>query len=209
MFVEWLCLVQQGLYLARGKQRDENKGIMITGEHGIIRFPEPDDALFLRQLYVAGPTRAALLDPRREPLMPTMREIREMLARKDAAQGLMYTVEDTTGVLRGWCGLRGINYEARYAELVLLFADETRYHAAIADEPLDFLLARAFTQLRLYKVVALCLDTETHLSQYLERRSFVCVGAQRQALFSGGAWHDLRTYALTAHSCAPSGATNP
>ncbi len=188
---------------------------MIPGEHTTIRFPEPDDALFLRQLYVAGPRRAALLDVRREPLLPTTGDIREMLARKDAVQGLMYTVEDAAGALCGWCGLRGINYEAQFAELVLLFADDGHYDTAVADEPLDFLLDRAFINLRLRKVVTLCLETEAGLGRCLERRDFRSAGVQRDAFYGGGAWHDINTYvgtvsALTVRDAASaSGVANP
>ncbi|MCK5860969.1 MAG: hypothetical protein KAH38_00700 [Candidatus Hydrogenedentes bacterium] len=178
---------------------------MITGEHGYIRFSEADDALFLRQLYLDKPRRAALLDTRREPIMPTTRDIRDMLARKDAAQGLMYTVEDTAGVLKGWCGLRGINYEARYAELVLLFAAEEDYGSPLADETLDFLLGQAFKHFMLHKVLVLCLDTESALMQCLRRKDFACAGAQRQALFSSGVWNDLQMFTLAASDAGVSG----
>ncbi len=170
---------------------------MITGEHTHIRFPELDDAFFVRQLYVAGPKRAALLDSRREPILPTTPEIQKTLLRKGAAQGLMYSVEDTTGALCGWCGLRGINYEAQYAELVLLFVDAAAYDTA-ADEVLTFLLGQAFTRFRLYKVLVLSLDTEHALMHCLERHGFAFAGAQRRALFTGGDWRDLRTYTLKA-----------
>jgi RimJ/RimL family protein N-acetyltransferase len=169
---------------------------MITVKHGYIRFSEADDALFLRDLYLHAPKRAALLDTRREPLMPAVSEVRDMLARKDAAHGLMYTVEDTTGALKGWCSLRGVNYEAGYGEIMFLFASEEDYHNALADETMEYLLERAFNQFHLYKVLVLCLDMEQALMQYLERKGFSRAGTQRQALFSGGAWHDLHIYTL-------------
>jgi len=178
---------------------------MITCEHGYIRFSEADDALFLRQLYLEKPRRAALLDTRREPIMPSTQEVRDMLARKDAAQGLMYTVEDSTGVLKGWVGLRGINYEARYAELVLLFASAEDYSGALADEALEFLLGSAFNHFMLHKVLVLCLDTERALMEYLQRKKFVDAGTQRQALFSGGVSHDLHIFTLIAQDDAALG----
>ena len=169
---------------------------MITVAHGYIRFSEAEDAFFLRDLYLNAPKRAALLDTRREPLMPTVSEVRELLARKDAAHGLMYTVEDTTGALKGWCSLRGVNYEAGYGELMFLFDSEEDYHNAIADETMGYLLGRAFRQFNLYKVLVLCLDMEQALMQYLERKGFSRAGTQRQALFSGGTWHDLHIFTL-------------
>lgn len=171
---------------------------MITVEHGYIRFSEADDAPFLRQLYLEKPKRAALLDTRREPIMPTVQEVRKLLARKDAAHGLMYTVEDNTGMLKGWCSLRGVNYEASYGELMFLFADEDTYKSALADETLEYLLGRAFKHFKLYKVLVLCLDVEKALMGYLEKKGFSRAGAQRQALFSGGKWHDLYIYTLRA-----------
>ena len=179
---------------------------MITVEHGYIRFSEADDVPFLRQLYLEKPRRAALLDTRREPIMPSAQELREMLARKDAVQGLMYTVEDNTGMLKGWCGLRGINYEARYAELVLLFASGESYGDALADETLDYLLGRAFRHFMLHKVLVLCLNTEPELRAYLKRKGFIHAGAQRQALFSGGVWNDLNMFTLSAPDDAPQNA---
>ena len=171
---------------------------MITIEHGYIRFSEADDAPFVRHLYLDKPKRAALLDTRREPVMPTVQEVRELLARKDAAHGLMYTVEDNTGALKGWCSLRGVNYEASYGELMFLFASEKDYDGALADETLEYLLGRAFRQFKLYKALVLCLDVEQALAGFLEGKGFSRAGAQRQALFSGGAWHDLYIYTLRA-----------
>ena len=173
---------------------------MITVEHGYIRFSEADDTLFLRGLYLEKPRRAALLDTRREPILPTVRDICDMLAKKDAAHGLMYTIEDTTGTLKGWCSLRGINYEARYAEVMFIFASAEDYDSALAEETLAYLLNRAFTHYKLYKVLVLCLDAETALKRFLERHGFNHAGVQRQSLYSGGAWHDLHVFTLSAQA---------
>ncbi len=181
---------------------------MFIGSHTHIRYSEPDDARFVQSLYLEGPPRAALLDVRRERPMPTIQEVREMLTQKDAMRGMLFTVEDLDGRLTGWCGLRGVNPEARFAEMMLLFADAAAYDAPGANEVIDFLLDHAFGRFGLGKVIALSLDVETTLGVCLERRGFLACGAQRHALFSGGVWHDLETWTLFARDRRPSTSGN-
>lgn len=166
---------------------------MIIGTQACLRYSEPDDVSFLFRLYLDGGPRAALLDTRRERMQPTMQELRDLLEQKDAARGLLYTVEDEDGRIQGWCGVRGVNYEARFAEIALIFEEQERYASPMADEALAFVLDRAFGQLGLRKVMILCLDCEPALRGCLLRAGFVSCGVQRQALYSGGVWHDMET----------------
>ncbi len=171
---------------------------MITREHVLLRFSEPDDAAFLQTLYIEGPVRAALLDGRREPMLPTRWELTEMLTKRDAMRGLSYTVEDREGRLIGWCGLRGISYEARYAEIVLVLKSELDYHSGAADEALTCLMETAFAQFGLAKVIATCLDAEPFWRDCLCRQGFFSCGVQRHIAYSGGAWRNLETFARFA-----------
>lgn len=169
---------------------------MISGTHIRIRLAEADDAPFIHRLYVTGPPKAALLDARREMPLPATRDIREMLEKKDALRGLIYSIENKEGCLCGFCALRGLNYEVRYAEVALVFQEEGLYCDDSAEEAWGFLLERAFRQYGLVKVIALCLDVEQGLRVSLEQRRFALCGIQREALYAAGHWRDLATYVL-------------
>ena len=181
---------------------------MFIGSHAHIRYSEPDDARFVKSLYLEGPPRAALLDVRRERPMPTLQEVRDMLSQKDAMRGMLFTVEDLEGRLTGWCGLRGVNPEARFAEMTLLYTDDAAYNAPGAEEVIDFLLDHAFGRFGLAKIIVMSLDVETALSACLERRGFLACGTQRHTLFSGGGWHDLKTWTLFARDRHPNASGN-
>ena len=169
---------------------------MILGTHSRLRFSEPEDARFYRDLYVEGGPKAALLDVRREFGLPTLQEIRDLLKKSEAARAYLFTVEDVEGNLRGWCGLRGLNVEGAYCELFLVFNAQEDYTTPLARETLAVLLYRAFKQLGLRKVLATCLDSEPLLRACLLDHGFRSCGVQREAVFGGGAWHDLDTLSL-------------
>ncbi len=189
---------------------------MITGAYTTVRFSEPEDACFYRDLYLAGGPRAALLDARRECGLPTLREIQDLLQKSEAARAFLFTVEDLEGNLRGWCGLRALNIEAAFCELFLVFAATPDYSGPLADETLGVLLQRAFKQLGLCKVLATCLDCEGALHACLLRHGFHSCGVQRDVLYSKGAWHgmdtlvlDKETYTSNTAEGAGAGATPP
>lgn len=183
---------------------------MIVSEKSLLRFSEPEDAIFYKTLYVEGGPKAALLDARREFAQPSLAEIQEILRKSEAARALLFTVEDREGRLRGWCGLRALSMEARYCELFLVFASEEDYAGRVAQEALAALLDRAFSQLNLDKVIATCLDVEEALHACLLQAGFLSCGVQREVLFSGGVWRgldtlvlDRQTYTARAEKCAP------
>ncbi len=167
---------------------------MITGTHTVIRTAEKDDAPRLLEAYRGAVLRATLLDQRREPVQPTRDELGEMLAAKEASRGLFYAVEDPEGRVLGFCGLRGVNQEAQFAEAMLLFTDTAAEAGPAGDETAAFLLDQARGRLHLAKMMTTALDSETGLAELLARNGFVCEGAQRQAVYSGGRWHDLQTW---------------
>lgn len=169
---------------------------MIRGDHTYIRGTEQDDVELLYRLYMQGPPRAGLLDARREPLLPNRDEIRDLLTRKEIADGSFYTVEDTTGDIVGFCSLRGHSAEGRFAEYSIQFADTSLYDTPLAGEAHAFLLDRAFVRLGMRKVLAYALEKETELRDFLLRQGFRSAGVQRQVLYTGGRWNDLETLAL-------------
>lgn len=171
---------------------------MIQGTYTYIRTTDPDDAPALYGLYDMRRPRAALLDMRREPLMPTRDELREMLGRKEAARGAFFTIEDRTGAIIGFCGVRGASLEARFAEATLMMCRESDCATPEADEALAFLRSRGFEWLRLHKLVAHCLDRESELRGALMRHGFVSEGVQREVLYAAGRRHNLEVLSLFA-----------
>jgi RimJ/RimL family protein N-acetyltransferase len=173
---------------------------VIRGKHSVLRFSEPDDACFYRDLYLEGAPRAALLDVRREYGLPTLQDIQELLKKSEASRAFLFTIEDTDGHLAGWCGLRALNIEAQYCELFMVFASDADYSGPVANETLSVLLGRAFNQLGLRKVMATCLDCEMPLHACLLRHGFVSCGIQRDILYGSGAWRSLDTLAITGEA---------
>ncbi len=168
---------------------------MITGEHSVIRMAEPDDAYELRRLYDPERPRSALLDRRREIMLPSVDELREGLARPEKS-GVLYAVEDKTGGIRGFCSLRGASAELRYGEIILPLFEDADYREALAQEVLAYLCRLAFRDRRMNKVLAHCLGDETEWRALLAERGFRSNGVQRQVLWTLGRWHDIETLTL-------------
>jgi RimJ/RimL family protein N-acetyltransferase len=171
---------------------------MITGEYTQIRTADPDDAPTMHQLYTSAVSRSALLDPRREPVLPNADELREALGTKDAMKGNFFAIEDRSGIVRGFCMLRGSSKEAGYGEFNLMLLDAADYDLPLAEEAFRFAHARAFERLRTRKLIAHCLDTEQPLHDFLLRCGFECNGTQREVFFGAGRWHNLHTFSLFA-----------
>lgn len=169
---------------------------MVTGEHTYIRTADPDDAAAMRQLYAGEAPRSALLDARREPILPTEDELREALSTKDAMKGNFFAIEDRAGVVQGFCVLRGASKDAAYGEFGLMLLDEAALEGPIAEEAFRFAYQRGFERLRLRKMLAHCLETETALRAFLVRCGFVSTGVQREVFYGRGRWHNLETFSL-------------
>ncbi len=172
---------------------------MITGAHSIIRTAEADDAAFLRRLYDPDRPRAALLDRRREPLTPTLDELREVLGGRTKgrqAPSEFLAVEDTTGSVVGFCTMRTSKQERNYAQFVLMLFEEDAYDSPLAEETLAFLKFRAFQELKLNKATAHCLDCESGFRNLLVRNGFESDGVQREVLFTRGRWHNVESMTL-------------
>lgn len=168
---------------------------MIKKNHAIVRSADRFDASRLLGFYLHKPAFACLLDTKREPLMPNLSELEELLQHKDTAQSF-YAVENKEGDVRGFLVLKGINPEVLFGEIMLLFEEEVYDNEeALIDEALEFVETRAFQQLHLRKLMTTCLDDETHLRQFLLSHSYQCEGCMREVLFTCGKWHNLETWA--------------
>lgn len=169
---------------------------MIVEEHGTIRTAGPDDAAFLKQLYARGKPLAGLLDPKREFAQPTEDELRELLGTKDFQQTGFYAVEDSEGIVQGFCALRTSNTETFMGQFVYMLFDETRYESPLSDVVWRFMTNDAFLVKRLNKMMAHCLDREDALRSFLAARGFESDGIQREVLYAGGRWHNLESLTL-------------
>jgi len=179
---------------------------MITGDYAVIRAADPDDAVALQALYDPARPRSCLLDSRRELMTPTCEEVREVLSQKDLMRGVFLVVEDKEGCIRGFCSLRGVNPEASFAELVILFCDDADFDAPLAREVLDFLLQQAFERVKLNKVVAHALEDELVFRAFLQRNHFQSDGIQRDVVFTLGRWHSLESFSLFRSATSYGGA---
>lgn len=169
---------------------------MLRSEHGYIRMTEEDDAACLHELYAARAPRFALLDLKREPVMPTLFEVTETLASKEAAKSLFFTLEFPTGDVAGFMVLRGLIQESGYCELAPMFLREEDVLAPLAEWALGMALERAFGVLRMRKVAAHALNREAHLRDFYARHGFAHDGTQREVVFSQGQWFDVASYSL-------------
>ena len=169
---------------------------MIVGTYTRIRTAEPDDVFAMRRLYRPVVPRACFLDRKRELTPPTTDELREMFQRKDVQSGVLYTVEDAEGNIRGFGALRGAGPEVAFGEVALMFPRDHDYTTPEVAEALRFLCDRAFMRNRLNKVVAHTLDSEHLLKTLLREFGFASDGVQRDILFTQGRWFSLESMSL-------------
>ncbi|MGC8737605.1 MAG: GNAT family N-acetyltransferase [Candidatus Hydrogenedens sp.] len=173
---------------------------MIKKTYATIRNADRFDAKELLRFYLHKPIFATLLDTKREPLMPNLSELEELLQHKDTAQSF-YAVENKIGDISGFVILKGINAEALFGEMMLLFENETYDNeSALIGEALEFIEVRAFQQLHLRKLMTTCLDVEERLRNFLLNHSYQCEGCMREVLFTCGKWHNLETWAKFQNS---------
>jgi len=171
---------------------------MISGTHVILRTAEADDAADFRRLYYPAYPRPALLDRRREYPFPTTSDLREFLTSgpKETAALDMLAIEDTTGIIRGYCAMRPAAVELSYAEIAIMFHDNAECASPLGSETLEILLNMAFTNKRLRKAVAHTLDQEIELRALMANRGFHSGGVQRDVIYFDGRYHDLEALYL-------------
>ena len=166
-------------------------GLVIEQTDTYIRTTDPDDATTLVQLYAWSDVRCALLDQKREPMMPTVDELREILASPEAAKGAFHTLEDGTGQIRGFCCLRGLSQDTSFCEVSILPLSEANLELPCIDAGMKFILKRAFAHHGLQKVMTHVLDKETRVRAFYLEHGFSSAGTQREALYANGKYHDI------------------
>jgi len=168
---------------------------MITGQYTRIRTADMDDAETLADLYKPDFPRSFLLDLRRELQILAPDSIRELLTHKEIKSGVLYTVEDKGGRIRGICSLKPAVPALFYAEILVAFLDLQDYETPIGEEAMEFLKKRAFVEQKLNKILAQCLENETAYRHLLIQQGFESDGIQRDVLFSQGRYYNLETLA--------------
>lgn len=169
---------------------------MIVGEHAVVRIADPDDAVSLAQLFDPQVPRSFSLNMRRELQYLTIDDLREALNHKDFRAGLFYTIEDITGLVRGFFSIKTPLPEVNYSEFLFGLASSEDYNSPLAANAMEILERLAFVEKRLNKLVAQCLENETDFRALLEARGFQSDGVQRDVLFTGGRYLDLETLTL-------------
>jgi RimJ/RimL family protein N-acetyltransferase len=169
---------------------------MITGQYSCIRTTERDDVAALQRLYALPLPPASLMDRRREPMRPTRVELCEMVRREDANAPALYTVEDRTGEIRGFCMFRASGQDLAAAHAAWLFFEDDAYDGPAADEAFLHFAREAFVRRRLNKMAAHCADYEKAFRRFLTARGFQSDGVQREVYFGGGRWHDVESLSL-------------
>jgi len=151
------------------------------------------------RLYDPRRPRSGLLDRRAELLVPTLDQLRELLRKKnDPSQPDFYAVEDTTGVIHGFCSLRSMHPEVRYAHALVMLLDDADYATPLARESGDFLAERAFKRLKLNKIVGQCLDSEVACRAFWLCQGFESDGVMRDVLYANGRWYSQESLTLFA-----------
>ncbi len=170
---------------------------MIRGKYSAIRSAEADDAAVLKTFYDPSRPRSCLLDMRRELLLPSLDELREVLGQKEQGKPIFYAVENLTGEVRGFCSMRGQSLESTYGEFVVVL-DDADLDTPLAVEVFQFLANQAFVRMRFNKILTHCLDSEQEYRAYLLRHGFKSDGVQRDVTFMLGRWHNLEAFSLFA-----------
>lgn len=169
---------------------------MITSEHAVVRTADPDDARRILQLYDPSYPRSGLLDGHLEMVRPTLDELRAVLVRKDAPLGMLYAIENREGDIRGLCTFRGVDFDASFAEVYIVFAHDEDYAGPLAVEVLDYLRQRIFGRSRIHKMVTRCLDGEIAYRDFLLGQEFESAGVQREVFAGPERWHNQETLVL-------------
>lgn len=169
---------------------------MITLDNGYIRMAEPDDARTLWWLYFDGNPRAGLLDNRREPLIPTVDELRELLGRHEAAMGNLFAIENNVGEVAGFCNLRGMTQDTGFGDLAVMFHSDNTFQTTLADSVMHFVFERSFEKSQRKRIYASILSCESCLRDFLIRHGFESNGVQREVIYARGTWLDIESLSL-------------
>jgi RimJ/RimL family protein N-acetyltransferase len=129
-------------------------------------------------------------------MVPTVDELREVLARRDIVTGSFFVVEDQEGEVRGCGVLRAARIESEFAEVIVGLADDADYATPLADDVLGYLRRIALVDKKLNKVVTYCLLSEQPYRDLLVRHGFQSDGVQRQIMYTLGRYHDLESLSL-------------
>ena len=136
------------------------------------------------------------MDQKREYIIPTTDELRELLGGVKNMGGVLNAVEDLSGNVRGFCTVRSAPGEMPVGQFALMMLDEGDYARPIMDDIMNYLVAEAFQRRGQHKVMVYRLDYETKIRDLYLAHGFESDGFQREVLFAGGRWLDLESLTL-------------
>lgn len=169
---------------------------MIAGKVSVIRTAERDDAPAFGRLFNPGLPLASLMDQKREYIIPTTEELREVLGGVKSMGGVVNAIEDLGGEIRGFCTVRSAPGDMPFGQFALMMLDEEDYLRPIMDDIMQYLVTEAFQRRGHHKAMVYRLDYETKIRQLYVARGFESDGFQRDILYAGGRWFDLETLTL-------------
>lgn len=96
----------------------------------------------------------------------------------------------------GACGLHGIEWTCRSAEMGIFLGDEKSRGAGLGTEVFELLLEYAFQRLNLHRCWLRVYANNQRAIRCYERLGFVAEGADREAHFDCGAYVDVLRYSI-------------
>jgi RimJ/RimL family protein N-acetyltransferase len=96
----------------------------------------------------------------------------------------------------GCCGLHGIQWPCRSAELGIFLGEEKSRGAGMGSEVFELLLEYAFQRLNLHRCWLQVYANNLRAIRCYERLGFVAEGADREAHFADGVYHDILRYSI-------------
>lgn len=96
----------------------------------------------------------------------------------------------------GCCGLHGVSWTSRHAEMGVFLADPARRGGGLGSEAFSVLLDYAFDSLGLHRCWLRVYADNAHAIRCYERLGFVREGVDREAHFGGGRFVDVVRYSI-------------
>lgn len=101
-----------------------------------------------------------------------------------------------TGALVGSCGLHGVSFPHRSAELGILIGETSCQSRGLGGEALRLLLAYGFDTLGLHRIELRVFESNPRAIRCYERAGFRREGEKREARWWAGRWWSVYEYAL-------------
>lgn len=106
-----------------------------------------------------------------------------------------FIIEDEEEYI-GYCGITGINWHSRRAELFIRIAEKDKWKKGIGKEATNLLIKFAFNDLNLNKIFLTCFTDNTNALNLYKKFNFITEGTLRQHHFCNGKYKDMEIMSL-------------